>query len=109
MPSGGSSSSRSSRAAGTCRTVLGVDQVLRVKRLNLADGEPFAVVTVWCPAELGAEPVAGATSSSGRSTSCSAIALRGATQTIGADAAEPEDAALLARAGRLARCCAASG
>ena len=33
--------------------VLGVDQVLRVKRLNLADGEPFAVVTVWCPAELG--------------------------------------------------------
>ena len=35
------------------RAVLGVDQVLRVKRLNLADGEPFAVVTVWCPAELG--------------------------------------------------------
>ena len=33
--------------------MLGADQVLRVKRLNLADGEPFAVVTVWCPAELG--------------------------------------------------------
>ena len=33
--------------------VLGVRQVLRVKRLNLADGEPFAIVTVWCPAELG--------------------------------------------------------
>ena len=36
-----------------CAQVLGTDQVLRVKRLNLADGEPFAVVTVWCPAELG--------------------------------------------------------
>jgi GntR family transcriptional regulator len=29
-------------------------QVLRVLRLNLADGEPFALVTVWLPAELGA-------------------------------------------------------
>ena len=27
-------------------------------RLNLADGEPFAVVTVWCPAELGRPAVA---------------------------------------------------
>ncbi len=33
--------------------VLGVTDVLRVKRVNLADGEPFAVVTVWCPADLG--------------------------------------------------------
>ncbi|MBK9970906.1 MAG: GntR family transcriptional regulator [Acidimicrobiaceae bacterium] len=33
--------------------VLGTDQVLRVKRLNLADDTPFAVVTVWCPAEMG--------------------------------------------------------
>ena len=32
-------------------------QVLRVKRVNLADGEPFAVVTVWCPAALGRRPV----------------------------------------------------
>lgn len=29
-------------------------QVLRVLRLNLADGEPFALVTVWLPAALGA-------------------------------------------------------
>ena len=29
-------------------------EVLRVSRLNLADGEPFAVVTVWVPASLGA-------------------------------------------------------
>lgn len=37
---------------------LGVVQdgeVLRVLRLNLADGEPFALVTVWLPAELGAQ------------------------------------------------------
>lgn len=29
-------------------------EVLRVLRLNLADGEPFALVTVWLAAELGA-------------------------------------------------------
>jgi GntR family transcriptional regulator len=29
-------------------------EVLRVTRLNLADGEPFAIVTVWVPAGLGA-------------------------------------------------------
>jgi DNA-binding GntR family transcriptional regulator len=74
--------------------ILGVDQVLRVKRVNLADGEPFAVVTVWCPAELGA------------SLSREDVErhpfyelldrpLRGATQTIGADAADSADAKLL--------------
>ncbi len=26
---------------------------LEVVRVNLADGQPFALVTVWCPAELG--------------------------------------------------------
>ena len=67
--------------------VLGVDQVLRVKRLNLADGEPFAVVTVWCPAELG-RSLSREDVERSRSTSCSAIALRGATQTIGADVAD---------------------
>jgi GntR family transcriptional regulator len=30
-------------------------EVLRVVRLNLADGEPFALVTVWLPADLGAQ------------------------------------------------------
>ncbi len=74
--------------------VLGVTDVLRVKRVNLADGEPFAVVTVWCPADLG------------RSLSLADVAerpfyellgveLRGASQTIGADAATPDDARLL--------------
>jgi len=74
--------------------ILGVDQVLRVKRVNLADGEPFAVVTVWCPAELGA-------GLSRRDVErCPFyelldVELRGATQTIGADALEPGDAGLL--------------
>jgi GntR family transcriptional regulator len=29
------------------------DDELEVVRVNLADGQPFALVTVWCPAELG--------------------------------------------------------
>ena len=36
------------------RQVLGTATVLEVRRLNLADGEPFARVTVWCPEDLGA-------------------------------------------------------
>lgn len=29
------------------------ERVLEVVRVNLADGQPFALVTVWCPEELG--------------------------------------------------------
>jgi GntR family transcriptional regulator len=81
-------------ASSHVHKVLGVDQVLRVRRLNLADGEPFAVVTVWCPAEMGRnfslEDVE-------RSPFYELldVPLRGASQTIGADAASVEDAALL--------------
>ena len=73
---------------------LGCDQVLRVKRVNRADGDPFAVVTVWCPAELGQNM-------SRRDVELRpfyellGIALRGASQTIGADSVTVEDAALL--------------
>jgi GntR family transcriptional regulator len=76
------------------RRLLDVDQVLRVKRVNLADGEPFAVVTVWCPAELGAHL-------SRRDVERRPfyelldVALRGATQTIGADLVDAPDAVLL--------------
>jgi len=76
------------------RKILEVDQVLRVKRVNLADGEPFAVVTVWCPADLGA-------TLSRRDVERRPfyelldVELRGATQTIGADIASTSDAALL--------------
>jgi GntR family transcriptional regulator len=74
--------------------MLGVDQVLRVKRVTLADGEPFAVVTVWCPAELGARL-------SRRDVErrpfyeLLEVDLRGASQTIAADLVDATDAALL--------------
>jgi len=76
------------------RAELGAGKVLRVKRVHLADGEPFAVVTVWCPADLGA----------GLSMSdverhpfyeLLDVELRGATQTIGAEVASGGDAELL--------------
>jgi GntR family transcriptional regulator len=74
--------------------VLATDQVLRVKRLNLADGEPFAVVTVWCPAEL-AQHISRRDAEQQPFYELLGIPLRGATQTFGADAASPADAALL--------------
>jgi GntR family transcriptional regulator len=76
------------------RAELHVDQVLRVKRLNLADGQPFAVVTVWCPAELGQHL-------SRRDVETTPFyeligrLPRGATQTIAADAVSRSDAQLL--------------
>ena len=42
-------------APAAVRQVLGAATVLEVRRLNLADGEPFARVTVWCPEDLGAQ------------------------------------------------------
>jgi GntR family transcriptional regulator len=74
--------------------LLGVDQVLLVKRVNLADGEPFAVVTVWCPAELGRK-LSREDVEQRPFYELLGIPLRGATQTIGADSAERDDAALL--------------
>lgn len=74
--------------------LLGTDQVLRVKRLNLADGEPFAVVTVWCPGALG-ERLSRADVEARPFYELLGVELRGATQTIGADIAQGEDAALL--------------
>ena len=76
------------------RRVLGAEQVLRVRRLNLADGEPFAVVTVWCPADLGAD-LSRADVERSPFYELLPIDLSGATQTIGADAATAADAALL--------------
>lgn len=77
------------------RRLLRCDQVLRVKRVNLADGEPFAVVTVWCPAELG-QRLSRDDVERTPFYELLDVDLRGATQTIGADSAEPADAALLA-------------
>lgn len=77
------------------RRVLGCDQVLRVRRLNLADGEPFALVTVWCPAAL-AEHLSLVDVERSPFYELLAVPLGGASQTIGAAAAEPADAAKLA-------------
>jgi GntR family transcriptional regulator len=82
------------RAPKFVTRVLNTPQVLRVKRLNMADGEPFAIVTVWCPADLGQHL-------SRRDVEQSPfyelldIPLQGATQTIAADAATDDDAKLL--------------
>ncbi len=74
--------------------VLGTEQVLRVKRLNLANDVPFAVVTVWCPAELG-QHLSRRDVERQPFYELLGVELRGATQTIGADAASIEDAGLL--------------
>jgi len=69
-------------------------QVLRVKRRNLADGAPFAVVTVWCPAELG-QHLSRSDVERKPFYELLGLQLRGATQTIGAAAATAHDAELL--------------
>ena len=73
---------------------LGCSQVLRVKRRNLADGAPFAVVTVWCPAELG-QHLSRREVERRPFYELLGLQLRGATQTIGAAAATEADAELL--------------
>jgi GntR family transcriptional regulator len=77
------------------RAALGTDRVLRVKRLNLADGEPFALVSVWCPAEL-ARKLSMEDVQQRPFYELLDLELRGATQTIGAESAEQSDADLLA-------------
>lgn len=74
---------------------LGKGTVLRVRRLNLADGEPFARVTVWCPERLGSSLSRDEVERS-PFYELLPIELGGATQTIGAAAASVEDAAVLA-------------
>ena len=74
--------------------ILNTRDVLRVKRLNLADGEPFAVVTVWCRADLG-QHLSRADVERSPFYELLDIPLAKATQTIGADAAAKDDALLL--------------
>lgn len=82
------------RAPDQVRSVLGSRDVLAVRRLNLADGEPFAIVTVWCPESLGASLSRDDVQRSSFLEQLP-VELGGATQTIGAELAEPESAALL--------------
>ncbi len=76
------------------RQVFGVDKVLQVRRLSLADGRPFARVTVWCPEELGAH-VSRAQVEQSSFYDLLPVDLGGAVQSIGADAASIRDAELL--------------
>jgi GntR family transcriptional regulator len=89
-------------ASRRAQLVLGVDNVLRVRRLNLADGHPFARVTVWVPESLAHHlsraDVEGASFYELLSRPLGdrpALRIAGATQTIGAAAASPADATLL--------------
>jgi len=76
------------------REVLGVQRVLEVRRINLADGQPFARVTVWCPENLGSVL-------SRKDVEVKPFyelidaKLGGAEQTVGAAAATAADAELL--------------
>src|SRR5947207_7621087 len=74
--------------------VLGTNQVLRVRRLNLADGEPFARVTVWCPASLG-DRLSRADVERSPFYELLPVPRGGAAQTIAAAAASGADARLL--------------
>ncbi|HEX9684193.1 MAG TPA: GntR family transcriptional regulator [Acidimicrobiales bacterium] len=74
--------------------ILSCERVLEVVRLNLADGHPFARVTVWCPEELGDE-LSRADVEGSPFYELLDVELGGATQTIGAVAAAPNMATLL--------------
>ena len=76
------------------RQVLGTKSVLEVRRLNLADDEPFARVTVWCPDDLGA-PISRDDVERSSFYELLEVPLGGAVQTIGAALASPDDAGLL--------------
>jgi GntR family transcriptional regulator len=82
------------------RRILGVDEVLEVRRVNLAvtPGDearrPFARITVWCPSELGSR-LSRDDVERASFYELLDIPLGGATQTIGAGLADATDAAAL--------------
>lgn len=82
------------KATNTVAKTLDADQVLRVKRVNTADGEPFAVVTVWCPAEMG-KRLSRHDVERSPFYELLDVQLKTATQTIGADAATTDESKLL--------------
>jgi GntR family transcriptional regulator len=81
-------------APARVRQVLGARKVLEVRRINLADGAPFARVTVWCPEELGAS-LSRADVERSPFYELLGVPLGGAVQTIGAGAADADDAGAL--------------
>jgi GntR family transcriptional regulator len=75
--------------------VLGETAVLEFTRVNLADDEPFARVTVWVPESLAADLSRRAVEHQPLHEILG-VSFGGATQTISAVGASAEDAALLA-------------
>jgi GntR family transcriptional regulator len=73
---------------------LGPGTVLEVRRLNLADGEPFARVTVWCP-ERYASSLSRDDVEAASFHDLLPVTLTGARQSIGAVAAGSTDGELL--------------
>lgn len=69
-------------------------RVLEVRRLNLADGEPFARVTVWCGEDLAA-PLSKAAVESSSFLELLDVRPGGAKQRIGAAVVDAVDAELL--------------
>ncbi len=93
-------------APARVRRVLGVRRVLEVRRLTLADGKPFARVTVWCSERLGRHLSLDDVEQS-TFYELLDVELGGATQTIAAAGATKTDAELLGldarRAGAVVR------
>jgi GntR family transcriptional regulator len=74
--------------------LLGPDDVLEVRRINISDGEPFAAVSVWCRRDVGDE-LSRRDVEDRTFLELLAGRLGGASQTIGATAADAELAATL--------------
>lgn len=81
-------------APGWVAQILGGSSVLQVDRLNLADGQPFARVTVWVPHDVG-QHLSRAQVEASPFYEVLDVELGGATQTIGAAIVGEDDAARL--------------
>src|SRR6185369_8950807 len=84
-------------AATALRLPPTATEVLRVERVNLADDEPFALVTVWVRADIGADV---SRADVERTTFYDLLPIRGVElesvhQTITAELADAESARLL--------------
>lgn len=81
-------------ASAKVAEILGEKRVLEVRRVNLADGEPFARVTVWCPEGIGAS-LSRDDVEAYPFYELLDVEFAGAVQSIGAAAADADDAELL--------------
>jgi GntR family transcriptional regulator len=81
-------------APARVRAALHTSRVLEVRRVNLADGKPFARVTVWCPESM-AKHLSLADVENSSFADVLDVDFGTATQTIAAAAASASDAGLL--------------